>query len=102
MSDTAFASPTGNVVARTTVGVITRIMGQIVGKPSTSVESGAKLASLVAHDRFADATGKYFDRGIEVESSALSYDIGNAAELWTASLELCGLSIADTIFSETK
>jgi NAD(P)-dependent dehydrogenase (short-subunit alcohol dehydrogenase family) len=102
MSDTAFARPKGNVVARALVGAITRIMGQIVGKPSTSVESGVKLASLVTYDGFADTTGKYFDRGIEVESSPLSHNEANAAELWSASLELSGLSPMDTIFQGSK
>ncbi|WP_330275959.1 SDR family NAD(P)-dependent oxidoreductase [Lentzea sp. NBC_00516] len=102
MSDTGFTRPTGNVLVRGAVKVVGGIMGTVIGKASTAAESGPVLASLVTEPSFGTATGKYFDRGVEVPSSALSYDMDKARELWTGSMELSGLSDAETIFAPSR
>ena len=37
-------------------------------------------------------SGEYFSEGRVAESSTLSYNEGNAAELWTASSKMIGLA----------
>ena len=58
---------------------------------SLQVSSDA-LARLVMDESFEDVSGLYFDRSVNaVKSSALSYSVENAQELWTASLKWCGI-----------
>ncbi|MGH3282517.1 MAG: hypothetical protein ACRDNW_25755, partial [Trebonia sp.] len=102
MSDTGFSRPSGNILVRGAVRVIGGVMGALVGKQSTSIESGAALASLVTDPSLAAMTGRYVDRGVEVESSPLSYDRDNAGELWQASMAMSGLGPSETIFISTK
>lgn len=103
MSDTGFVRPAGNVLVRGAVRVVGSLMGALVGKQTTSIESGAALASLVTEPSFATTTGKYLDRGVEVESSPLSHDERNARDLWETSVELSGLRQEETMFtSDTK
>jgi NAD(P)-dependent dehydrogenase (short-subunit alcohol dehydrogenase family) len=58
-----------------------------VHSPATS---GRRLA-LLASGSEGSATGKYFSDGQEVQSSAASYDMQKARDLWTASAEMTGL-----------
>jgi NAD(P)-dependent dehydrogenase (short-subunit alcohol dehydrogenase family) len=102
MSDTGFSSPSGNILARAAVRVIGGIMGALIGKQSTAIESGATLASLITNPEFANTTGAYIDRGTTAESSPLSHDRDNAAELWKASTAMTGLGPAETIFSSAE
>jgi NAD(P)-dependent dehydrogenase (short-subunit alcohol dehydrogenase family) len=92
MTDTGFAAPSGNALARGATRVIGGVIGKLIGKQSTSAKSGADLAALVTDPAYSDMTGKYFDRGVETRSSALSYDLDNARELWEVSAKLCGLN----------
>ncbi|GGF10598.1 hypothetical protein [Subtercola lobariae] len=71
--------------------VIGPVIGALIGKRSTAAESGATLASLVTGTEFADTTGAYIDRGTIMKSSPLSYDHGNAEDLWLASERLTAL-----------
>lgn len=98
MTDTGFARPSGSLLMRSAVRVIGGVVGAIVGKQSTSTESGAALASLVTDPALAATTGTYIDRWEPATSSALSHDRGNAQELWQASMTMSGLNRSDTIF----
>jgi NAD(P)-dependent dehydrogenase (short-subunit alcohol dehydrogenase family) len=100
MSDTGFARPTGSAPRRAAVRLVGGIMGALIGKRSTSVTSGATLAAVVTDASFAGVSGKYLDRGKETKSSPLSYDLGNARQLWESSMALSGLDASETIFAE--
>jgi hypothetical protein len=50
--------------------------------------SGRNLAAPAGDERFADVTGKYFLGPEPVSSSAESYDLGKAADLWETSERL--------------
>jgi light-dependent protochlorophyllide reductase len=52
--------------------------------------SGRNLAALVADRRFDGITGRYFEGLKPVRSSADSYDLGKAADLWHTSQRLVG------------
>ena len=54
--------------------------------------SGERLAALVADPRFEGVSGRYFDGLKDVRSSSDSYDADKAADLWSTSERLCGLS----------
>ncbi|MEO7124482.1 MAG: SDR family NAD(P)-dependent oxidoreductase [Lacisediminihabitans sp.] len=99
MSDTGFSRPTGNAFVRAAVRVVGGIMGALIGKHSTSIESGALLARLVTDPSFANTSGKYFDRGAQAESSTLSHNRDNARELWASSAKMSGLLESETIFT---
>lgn len=92
MPDTGFARPSGNILARGATRLFGSIMGKLIGKQSTSTKSGAELAALITDPAYNGITGKYFDRGVETKSSALSYDLDNARELWRTSAKLCKLN----------
>lgn len=99
MSDTGFAAPTGNALARGAVRIIGGIMGALIGKQSTASESGTTLASLITSPEFATTTGAYIDRGTPAESSPLSHNGANARELWHASTTMTGLSRVENVFT---
>jgi NAD(P)-dependent dehydrogenase (short-subunit alcohol dehydrogenase family) len=96
MSDTGFSRPTGNLLRRAAVRVVGGVMGALIGKRSTSTQSGAALAALVTDPRFATLSGRYFDRGEEAKSSPLSYHRDNARELWRSSMTLSGLTAPES------
>ncbi|MRN56367.1 SDR family NAD(P)-dependent oxidoreductase [Paenibacillus monticola] len=98
MSDTNFVRVEGSALLQGILRVFSRIMNHIVGKPSTSIKSGAALASLVTEASFDTMSGKYVDRGEITKSSTLSYSKDNARELWKTSMELSQLRISETIF----
>jgi NAD(P)-dependent dehydrogenase (short-subunit alcohol dehydrogenase family) len=100
MSDTNFVRVEGSALLQAISRVFSRVMGSIVGKSSSSVKSGANLASLITDPSFNNMTGKYLDRGKEVKSSPLSYNKENARELWVTSMELSKLSQSETIFDQ--
>ena len=102
MSDTGFSSPSGNVLVRGAVRIIGSIMGALIGKQSTSAESGATLASLITDAALATVTGAYIDRGTAAESSDLSHNRDNAQELWLASTAMTGLGAAGSDVSGTE
>jgi light-dependent protochlorophyllide reductase len=54
--------------------------------------SGERLAALVADPRFEGVSGRYFDGLKDARSSSDSYDADKAADLWSTSEHLCGLS----------
>ncbi|MBC8067060.1 MAG: 3-oxoacyl-ACP reductase, partial [Deltaproteobacteria bacterium] len=58
----------------------------------TSADAGRHLASLAADPAFEGMRGKYFEGTREVKSSADSYDLDRARELWSVSERLCGLA----------
>jgi hypothetical protein len=98
MSDTNFIRIDGNMLLQGIMRGFSRVMGVIVGKPSSSVKSGAILASLITDPALSKMSGKYLDRGKNIKSSPLSYNKDNARELWETSMELCKLSQSETIF----
>lgn len=54
-------------------------------------DSGAALARLILTPELATTTGKYFSGKNMIPSSAESYDLAKAKELWETSAELVGL-----------
>jgi hypothetical protein len=46
---------------------------------------------------YLNVTGKYFDRAHEVQSSALSYNRANAANLWHRSIEMVKLQRHESV-----
>ena len=58
-----------------------------------SATSAARLAAL-ATGAMGDITGKYVSMGKVAPSSPLSYDVGNAAQLWKASESMTGRAVA--------
>ena len=65
-------------------------LGLFMSNIHTPATSGRRLARL-ASGAEGTATGKYFSDGREVRSSDLSYDAGNALDLWNTSAEMTGL-----------
>jgi NAD(P)-dependent dehydrogenase (short-subunit alcohol dehydrogenase family) len=57
----------------------------------TAAQSGADLAHLATEPALAGVTGKYFSGREMVASSADSYDLEKAADLWQTSVELSHL-----------
>lgn len=53
-------------------------------------QSGTALARLVLDPELAGVTGKYFSGRRETRSSAESYDLDKAADLWETSIALVG------------
>lgn len=100
MSDTNFIRIEGNIFLQGIMRGFSRVMGVIVGKPSSSVKSGAILASIITEPALAKISGKYLDRGKDIKSSPLSYNKDNARELWETSMELSKLSQSETIFGQ--
>lgn len=100
MSDTNFIRIEGNILLQWIMRGFSRVMGVISGKPSSSVKSGAILASLITEPALDTMSGKYLDRGKDIKSSPLSYNKDNARELWETSMELSKLSQSETIFGQ--
>jgi hypothetical protein len=67
------------------------VLSLFVSNIHSPTTSGRRLA-LLASGGEGSATGKYFSDGRQVKSSAESYDIHNALDLWNASAEMTGLS----------
>jgi len=59
--------------------------------------SSKALADMITEPYYGKVSGKYNDRGNEVPSSKLSYNIENAVELWETSVSLTGLQSEDTL-----
>ena len=57
--------------------------------------SSKALAEMITKPYYGQVTAKYNDRGNEVPSSKLSYNIENAVELWETSVSLTGLQRQD-------
>lgn len=65
----------------------------------TPGQSGRALAALATSRDFDGITGKYFEGARQARSSELSYDVQNRKDLWRTSVELSGLTRAETILS---
>ncbi|MGA0566165.1 hypothetical protein ACO2Q7_02420 [Rathayibacter sp. KR2-224] len=63
----------------------------------TPSQSARALAALATSPAFAGVTGKYFDGTEQKASSDLSYDVENRKDLWRTSIELSGITAAETI-----
>ena len=59
--------------------------------------SSKALADMITEPYYGKVSGKYNDRGNDVPSSELSYNIENAVELWQTSVSLTGLQNEDTL-----
>lgn len=60
--------------------------------PGMNAGTGTMTAQILTKEEFADVTGKYFDRSTRMASSSeLSFDEGNAKELWGWSEKAVGL-----------
>lgn len=90
MASTNFAGP-GAEKARALF--VKTTMPDRYGELETSSDALAQLAS---DKQFESVSGKYFDRSTNIkESSELSYNEENMEEVWTKSLEYCGLGDND-------
>jgi NAD(P)-dependent dehydrogenase (short-subunit alcohol dehydrogenase family) len=78
---------------------IAPLLARLLGTHSSAVKSGKLLANLMTDNRFDDFSGRYFDRGEETSSSALSYNKANAVNLWQRSIELVNLQKDETVFA---
>jgi NAD(P)-dependent dehydrogenase (short-subunit alcohol dehydrogenase family) len=63
---------------------------------NTTESSGRNLARLVTDPALATVTGRYFEGMADIRSSEESYDVAKARALWEASVELVGLTAADS------
>lgn len=84
----------GGNKARFTEAFLLMIADRIGSLP---VSSNA-LADMITQSYYGEVSGKFNDRGNEVPSSELSYNIENAIELWETSVSLTGLKSQDTLF----
>jgi NAD(P)-dependent dehydrogenase (short-subunit alcohol dehydrogenase family) len=64
---------------------------RVMGFGRTARQAGADLATLATDPALSGVTGQYFDGRERAQSSAESYDLDKAAELWRYSVQLCGL-----------
>jgi NAD(P)-dependent dehydrogenase (short-subunit alcohol dehydrogenase family) len=99
MADTGFSRPSSNALTRVVVAGFSAVMGRLVGKRSTSAESGKLLGALVTDRSFEGITGAYFDRDERADSSPLSHDAANARELWAASVAMVRLTATESPFA---
>jgi NAD(P)-dependent dehydrogenase (short-subunit alcohol dehydrogenase family) len=98
MADTGLGGnvkTTGEKIAKRLAPLLARLMGL----HSSSKKSGKLLAAMMTDESFQGITGRYFDREKEIQSSELSYNKANAANLWTQSIELVHLQPEETIFN---
>jgi len=71
-------------------------VSRAMGFGRTAKEAGADLAYLAADPALSGVTGQYFDGRERSESSAESYDLDKAADLWKTSVELCRLEARES------
>lgn len=74
-----------------------RLLVPFIGNANTITQSGEALARLILDPDMEAVTGKYFGCKGEMPTSKASYDVTTARDLWNTSLELTGVSAADTI-----
>ncbi|MBC1576669.1 SDR family NAD(P)-dependent oxidoreductase [Listeria seeligeri] len=72
-------------------------MKQIEDRIGTLEVSSEALANLMTDSKYDYVTGKYFDRGVEILSSPLSYDENNRTELWKKSIAYTDLKVTETL-----
>jgi light-dependent protochlorophyllide reductase len=66
-------------------------LSRAMGFGRTPAQAGADLAYLATDPTLAQVSGQYFDGRERAESSAESYDLDKAVELWQTSIRLSGL-----------
>jgi NAD(P)-dependent dehydrogenase (short-subunit alcohol dehydrogenase family) len=71
-------------------------------KSKSSKTVGSDLARLILDPALETTTGKYFDGLEEVRSSAESYNLKEAAELWESSVKLVKLSAKELTFWQCR
>lgn len=79
-------------VWKTIMPVLTLLLRNV----NTTAKSGEALARLVLDPKLEGVSGRYFEGEKEIRSSELSYDRGNAAELWEMSTGLVHLRPEET------
>lgn len=67
------------------------LMSRFIPGAHSAAESGADLAYLATDPALASVTGKYFREREIIASSAASYDLDKAADLWQTSVQLSNL-----------
>jgi hypothetical protein len=80
------------------VKCIAPLLARVLGTRGSAKKSGKLLTDMMTGRQYEGVTGKYFDRGKEVPSSALSYNKANAVHLWERSIELAQLEQQETLF----
>jgi NAD(P)-dependent dehydrogenase (short-subunit alcohol dehydrogenase family) len=76
---------------------LTKLPAALLGTLSSVKKSGNLLALMMTDSKYDTITGKYFDRGKEIPSSAQSYDKEKSENLWSRSVELTNLQQCETI-----
>ena len=70
---------------------------KIADRMGSTPESGKALADMITKPYYGEHTGKYNDRGNEILSSELSYNVENANKLWKSSVNYTKLKKEETI-----
>jgi NAD(P)-dependent dehydrogenase (short-subunit alcohol dehydrogenase family) len=89
--------PAARFVSDRVLPLLVPVFGRFGMNVHTVEESGGALARLVTDPELEGVSGRYFEGGKEARSSELSYDRGNAAELWETSAELVGLGAGEAV-----
>jgi hypothetical protein len=89
MNDTGYSAGVGPVMGFANK-VIAPVFAYLGGRLGSSEKSGAALAQMITDAKYEGMSGIYIDRGKEVKSSELSYNLENAKELWETSERLIG------------
>jgi NAD(P)-dependent dehydrogenase (short-subunit alcohol dehydrogenase family) len=80
-----------NIVVKFLIQFIFPIFAYLAGRLGSLQNSSQELAKMIFDEKYDGMTGKYIDRGREIRSSELSYDLENARRLWEYSSQLCGI-----------
>jgi NAD(P)-dependent dehydrogenase (short-subunit alcohol dehydrogenase family) len=91
MPDTGGFSNKANPFVLFTGKIVMPGFAYLMGRLGSSKKSGKALAEMITDVKYEGMTGKYIDRNIEKKTSALSYNLENAKELWETSKKLVGL-----------
>jgi NAD(P)-dependent dehydrogenase (short-subunit alcohol dehydrogenase family) len=91
MTDTGGFSKSINPIMLFVGKIIAPLFAYCQGRLGSSEKSGKSLADIITDEKYTSITGKYIDRGVIKNSSALSYNLMNAEELWKVSEQLTGL-----------
>ena len=67
------------------------LISRFIPGAHSAAESGADLAYLATDPALSSVTGRYFKEREMVDSSAASYDLDKAADLWQTSVQLSHL-----------
>jgi NAD(P)-dependent dehydrogenase (short-subunit alcohol dehydrogenase family) len=76
---------------------IESFLARVADRVGSLPVSSKALADMITQPYYGEISGRYNDRGNDVPSSELSYNLENAIELWETSVGLSGLQSEDTL-----